>query len=116
MKTDSYDITQDVFFRFINMQKLTTDQNLKGYLIIDRAEIYVWTYYKQQKNIFHLQKFLTVARSIHTLQQLEDGLFLREILIETTNTTTGSSPFKVRIGEMKFHEIVNCSPAQSLHG
>ena len=102
-ETDSYDITQYVFFRFIKYAEAYHHQNLKGYLIMIARNLCM-DYYKQQKESFPFAEIPDLARSDHTLQQLEDGLFLREILMKL--------PIQQRevillreYEEMKFHEI-----------
>ncbi len=79
-ETDSYDIAQDVFLKFIRHVDSYRYQNLKGYLLmIARNSCY--DYFRQKKETVGIDEMEETGREDTEIKRVEDELLLREALI-----------------------------------
>lgn len=80
-ETDSYDITQEVFFRFIKYVDSYRDKNLKGYLLMIARNL-CRNYYSGRKETISLEETMEAGQDNCPMNGLENELFLRQMLQE----------------------------------
>ena len=114
-ETDSYDITQEVFLRFIKYADSYKHKNLKGYLLIIARNL-CRDYFHHKNDLYSIEDTAEGAEDVH-LGNLENRMLLWDAL--------GQLPVKQReiiilriYEEMRFHEIagilgVNLSTVKS---
>ena len=115
-EADSYDITQDVFLRFIKYVDSYEHNNLKGYLLIIARNL-CRDYFHHRKDIACIEAIISSGGEDRCLNNLENQIFLQEALQKL--------PIKQReiiilriYEELRFHEIagilgVNLSTVKS---
>lgn len=79
-ENDSYDITQEVFLRFIKYINAYKDKNLKGYLLIIARNL-CSTYFNRKKATDDIAE-LDLAEENGQMKTVEDKLFLKKLLQE----------------------------------
>lgn len=102
-ETDSYDITQEVFLRFLKYIDSYRHRNLKGYLLIIARNL-CRDYFHHRKDSIRIEDALFPGSEDRHLSGIEDALLLRQAL--------GQLPMKQReiivmriYEELPFHEI-----------
>ena len=115
-ETDSYDITQEVFLRFIKYADSYRHRNLKGYLLIIARNL-CRDYFHHKSDLFCIEDTAYAGDEDNRLGNLEDQMLLWDALQEL--------PIKQReiiilriYEELRFHEIagilgVNLSTVKS---
>lgn len=79
-ETDSYDIAQEVFLKFIRRVDSYRYQNLKGYLLmIARNSCY--DYFRQKKETVGIEEVEETGKEDTEIKRVEDELLLRQALI-----------------------------------
>lgn len=78
-ETDSYDITQEVFLRFIKYVSSYRHRNLKGYLLIIARNL-CRDYFYHRKETACMEEAAWLGREDKHLNDLEDSLLLRQAL------------------------------------
>lgn len=80
-ETDSYDITQEVFLRFIRYIDSYQHRNLKGYLLIIARNL-CRDYFHRKRDMACIEEVLCLGQVDRRLTDLEDSLLLFQALQE----------------------------------
>lgn len=115
-ETDSYDITQEVFLRFIRYIDSYQHRNLKGYLLIIARNL-CRDYFHRKKDTACIEEVLCLGQVDRRLTDLEDSLLLRQALQELPVKQREIIIMRI-YEELPFHEIAritgcNLSTAKS---
>lgn len=102
-REDSYDITQDVFLRFINYVAAYRHKNLKGYLFMIARNL-CRDYFSGKKNTTVLEAAENVIQENRQMTAVEDEIVLGQILQKIPEKQREVVVLRI-YGEMKFHEI-----------
>ena len=102
-ETDSYDITQDVFLRFIKYVDSYEHRNLKGYLLIIARNL-CRDYYHHQKAAPYLDDITYVGSEDDRLDNLENGMLLWDALQAIPVNQREIIILRI-YEELRFHEI-----------
>ncbi len=79
-ENDSYDITQEVFLRFMKYIDAYRDKNLKGYLLIIARNLCSSYFYKEKMT--EDIEGIEISQESVQMKEVEDRMFLRNILQE----------------------------------
>ena len=114
-ETDSYDITQEVFLRFIKYVDSYKYRNLKGYLLIIARNL-CRDYFHHKNDLYSIEDTVAGAEDIH-LGNLENQILLWEALKQIPVKQREIIILRI-YEEMHFHEIagilgVNLSTVKS---
>ena len=115
-ETDSYDITQEVFLRFIKYVDSYEHKNLKGYLLIIARNI-CRDYFHHKSGMYCIEDTAYAGAEDERLGNLENRLVLWEALQKLPVSQREIIILRI-YGEMRFHEIaktlgVNLSTVKS---
>lgn len=115
-KTDSYDITQEVFLRFIKYMNSYRHKNLKGYLLIIARNL-CRDYFYHRRDAACLEDTSWLSEENRQLSQLEDSLLLQYALQQLPVKQREIIIMRI-YEELHFHEIAritgcNLSTAKS---
>lgn len=103
--TDSYDITQDVFLRFIKYVDSYEYQNLKGYLLIIARNL-CRDYFHHRKPVSSIDEIADPGEKDARLDALEDRMLLCKALHRIPAAQREIIILRV-YEELPFHEIAN---------
>ena len=114
-ETDSYDITQEVFLRFIKYADSYEHRNLKGYLLIIARNM-CRDYFHRRNDLYSIEDTSTGAEDVH-IDNLENRMLLWEALKQIPVKQREIIILRI-YEEMHFHEIaeilgVNLSTVKS---
>ena len=114
-ETDSYDITQEVFLRFIKYVDSYEHRNLKGYLLIIARNL-CRDYFHHKNELYSIEDTAAGAEDVH-LGSLENRMFLWEALKQIPVKQREIIILRI-YEEMQFYEIaailgVNLSTVKS---
>lgn len=115
-ETDSYDITQEVFLRFIKYIGSYQHRNLKGYLLIIARNL-CRDYFCHKKDMSCIDDVICLGKEDGRLTNLEDSLLLHRALQELPVKQREVVVMRI-YGELHFSEIAritgcNLSTAKS---
>lgn len=115
-EADSYDITQEVFLRFIKYADSYQHYNLKGYLLMIARNL-CRDYFFHRTDSLQLKEVPDCGEYDKAIEGLGDQLFLQKILKELPEQQREIIVLKI-VGELKFREIAqitgcNLSTAKS---
>ena len=115
-ETDSYDIVQEVFLRFIKYADSYEHRNLKGYLLIIARNL-CRDYFHHKSNMYCIEDTAYAGADDDRLGNLENRLVLWEALQKIPINQREIIILRI-YGEMRFHEIarilgVNLSTVKS---
>lgn len=115
-EADSYDITQDVFLRFIKYVDSYEHKNLKGYLLIIARNL-CRDYFHHRNDIACIEAVTSSGVEDRCLNNLEIQIFLQEILQKLPINQREIIILRI-YEELRFHEIagilgVNLSTVKS---
>ncbi len=79
-ETDSYDITQEIFLKFIKYVDSYRYKNLKGYLLII-ARNSCCDYFRHKKDMLWIEDMTRTGREDPRITVMEDGMLLRQELM-----------------------------------
>lgn len=102
-ETDSYDITQDVFLRFIKYVDSYEYRNLKGYLLIIARNL-CRDYFHHKKDISCIEDITSSGTEDRHLNNLENQILLWEALQKLPIKQREIIVLRI-YEEMRFHEI-----------
>lgn len=102
-ETDSYDITQEVFLRFLKYNHSYRHQNLKGYLLIIARNL-CRDYFCNKKNTVRIEDAAYLGGEDNRLANLEDALLLRQALQKLPVKQREIVIMRI-YAELHFHEI-----------
>lgn len=102
-ETDSYDITQEVFLRFIKYVDSYEYRNLKGYLLIIARNL-CRDYFHHRKDTSCLEDTVYLGQEDAGLCNMEDKLLLRQALTQIPVNQREIIILRI-YEELKFHEI-----------
>lgn len=80
-ETDSYDITQDTFLKFIKYVDSYKYKNLKGYLLII-ARNSCCDYFRHRKDELWIEEIAEAGKEDTNIEAVEDSLLLRQALLK----------------------------------
>ncbi|MBD5393603.1 MAG: RNA polymerase sigma factor [Lachnospiraceae bacterium] len=100
---DAYDITQEVFLRFIKYADSYRHRNLKGYLLMIARNL-CRDYFFHKTEILQLEAVPDHGEYDKAIEELADQLHLQKILMELPDQQKEVIVLKT-IGELKFREI-----------
>lgn len=114
--TDSYDITQEVFLRFIKYMDSYRHGNLKGYLLIIARNL-CRDYFYHRKETVCIEEAVSLGQEDGRLAGLEDSLLLYQALQQLPMKQREVVVMRI-YQELPFHEIAriagcNLSTAKS---
>ncbi len=101
--TDSYDITQDVFLRFIKYVDSYEYRNLKGYLLIIARNL-CRDYFHHKKDTADIEDIISLGSEDQRLDSLEDRLLLWNALRQIPVSQREVIVLRI-YEELRFHEI-----------
>lgn len=104
-ETDSYDITQEVFLRFIKYVDSYEYRNLKGYLLIIARNL-CRDYFHHRKNMSDIEDAFDLGAEDPGLDNLENRLLLWHALQKIPVAQREVIILRI-YEELKFHEIAN---------
>ena len=79
--TDSYDITQEIFLKFIKYVDSYRYKNLKGYLLII-ARNSCCDYFRHKKDTLWIEDMTESGKEDSQITAMEDGMLLRQELLK----------------------------------
>ncbi|MDE6750503.1 MAG: RNA polymerase sigma factor [Lachnospiraceae bacterium] len=79
--TDSYDITQEIFLKFIKYVDSYRYKNLKGYLLII-ARNSCCDYFRHKKDTLWIEDIAESGKEDSQISVMEDGMMLRQALLK----------------------------------
>ncbi|MBD5492879.1 MAG: RNA polymerase sigma factor [Lachnospiraceae bacterium] len=79
--TDSYDITQEIFLKFIKYVDSYRYKNLKGYLLII-ARNSCCDYFRHKKDTLWIEDMAESGKEDSQITAMEDGMLLRQELLK----------------------------------
>ncbi|MBD5520628.1 MAG: RNA polymerase sigma factor [Lachnospiraceae bacterium] len=80
-ETDSYDIAQEVFLKFIRYVDSYQYKNLKGYLLIIARNL-CYDYFRNKKDTVSIDEITQSGREDKQIGAVENRMFLRDALME----------------------------------
>lgn len=115
-EADSYDITQDVFLRFIKYVDSYEYRNLKGYLLIIARNL-CRDYFHHKKYASNIEDIISLGSEDHRLGTLEERMLLWNALRQIPVSQREIIILRI-YEELRFHEIAqilgcNLSTAKS---
>ena len=115
-EADSYDITQEVFLRFIKYMDSYQHRNLKGYLLIIARNL-CRDHFHRRKEPVSIEEAVWLGREDKRLSNLEDSLLLHKALQQLPMKQREIIVMRI-YEELPFHEIAritgcNLSTAKS---
>lgn len=102
-ETDSYDITQEVFLRFIKYVDSYQYRNLKGYLLIIARNL-CRDYFHHAKDTSSIEEVLFLGKEDLNLTSLEDRMLLHKALSQLPVNQREVVVLRI-YEELRFHEI-----------
>lgn len=105
-ENDSYDITQEVFLKFIRYVDSYQYRNLKGYLLMIARNL-CYDYFRQKRDTVHtvqIEEMTESGKEDVRLAGLETGMVLRQTLPKITAEQREVIILRI-YGEFKFREI-----------
>lgn len=78
-ETDSYDITQEVFLKFIRYADSYQNRNLKGYLLIIARNL-CFDYFRRKKEDVGIEEIAEIKSEERQTEDVENRLVLKEAL------------------------------------
>ena len=116
-EADSYDITQEVFLRFIKYMDSYQHRNLKGYLLIIARNL-CRDHFHRRKEPVSIEEAVWLGREDKRLSNLEDSLLLHKALQQLPMKQREIIVMRI-YEELPFHEIARitgCTCQQPNHG
>lgn len=115
-ETDSYDITQEVFLKFIRYVDSYQYKNLKGYLLIIARNL-CFDFFRHKKETVWIEEITEAGKDDAQIKSVEDGLLIKQALLKIPMEQREVIILKI-YEEMKFMEIArmlgcNISTAKS---
>lgn len=102
-EVDSYDITQDVFLRFIHYVDSYRHKNLKGYLLMIARNLCM-DYFSKKKNTAALETAENIIQENRQMERVENEIVLWQALQKIPEKQREVVVLRI-YEEMKFHEI-----------
>ena len=115
-ETDSYDITQEVFLKFIRYVDSYQYKNLKGYLLIIARNL-CYDFFRHKKDIAPIEEIAAAGKDDMQIKSIENGLLIEQALLKISAEQREVIVLKI-YEEFKFIEIakmlgVNLSTVKS---
>ncbi|MCM1252460.1 MAG: RNA polymerase sigma factor [Clostridium sp.] len=102
-ETDSYDITQEVFLKFIRYADSYQYKNLKGYLLIIARNL-CFDFFRHKKENVRMEEIVEAGRDDAGMKNIEDGLMIKQALLKIPVEQREVIVLKI-YEELKFMEI-----------
>ena len=115
-ETDSYDITQEVFLKFIRYVDSYQYKNLKGYLLIIARNL-CYDFFRHKKDTTPIEETAEAGKDDMQIRGIEDGLLIEQALLKISDEQREVIILRI-YEEFKFMEIakmlgVNLSTVKS---
>ena len=115
-ETDSYDITQEVFLKFIRYVDSYQYKNLKGYLLIIARNL-CYDFFRHKKDTSPIEETVEAGKDDMQIRSIEDGLLIEQALLKISAEQREVIVLRI-YEEFKFMEIakmlgVNLSTVKS---
>ncbi|MBD5454686.1 MAG: RNA polymerase sigma factor [Lachnospiraceae bacterium] len=115
-ETDSYDITQEVFLKFIRYVDSYQYKNLKGYLLIIARNL-CYDFFRHKKDNIQIEEIAEAGKDDMQIKSIENGLLIEQALLKISAEQREVIVLKI-YEEFKFMEIakmlgVNLSTVKS---
>ena len=115
-ETDSYDITQEVFLKFIRYVDSYQYRNLKGYLLIIARNL-CSDFFRHKKDCIQIEEIAETGKDDMQIKSIENGLLIEQALLKISAEQREVIILKI-YEEFKFTEIakmlgVNLSTVKS---
>ena len=115
-ETDSYDITQEVFLKFIRYVDSYQYRNLKGYLLIIARNL-CYDFFRHKKDCIQIEEIAETGKDDMQIKSIENGLLIEQALLKISAEQREVIILKI-YEEFKFTEIakmlgVNLSTVKS---
>lgn len=102
-ETDSYDITQEVFLKFIRYVDSYQYKNLKGYLLMIARNL-CFDFFRHKKENVRMEEIAETGRDDAGIKKIEDGLIIKQALLKISVEQREVIVLKI-YEELKFMEI-----------
>ena len=102
-ETDSYDITQEVFLKFIRYVDSYQYKNLKGYLLMIARNL-CYDFFRHKKDIVCIEEIVEIGKEDSEIAVVEDGMLLKQALLEISEEQREVIILRI-YEELKFMEI-----------
>lgn len=102
-ETDSYDITQEVFLKFIRYVDSYQYKNLKGYLLMIARNL-CYDFFRHKKDIVCIEEVTETGKEDSEITVVEDGMLLKQALLEISEEQREVIILRI-YEELKFMEI-----------
>lgn len=102
-ETDSYDITQEVFLKFIRYVDSYQYKNLKGYLLMIARNL-CYDFFRHKKDIVCIEEVAETGKEDSEITVVEDGMLLKQALLEISEEQREVIILRI-YEEFKFMEI-----------
>lgn len=102
-ETDSYDITQEVFLKFIRYVDSYQYKNLKGYLLMIARNL-CYDFFRHKKDIVCIEEIVETGKEDSEIAVVEDGMLLKQALLEISEEQREVIILRI-YEELKFMEI-----------
>lgn len=102
-ETDSYDITQEVFLKFIRYVDSYQYKNLKGYLLMIARNL-CYDFFRHKKDIVCIEEVAETGKEDSEITVVEDGMLLKQALLEISEEQREVIILRI-YEELKFMEI-----------
>ena len=80
-ETDSYDITQEVFLKFIRYVDSYQYKNLKGYLLIIARNL-CYDFFRHKKDNIQIEEIAEAGKDDMQIKSIENGLLIEQALLK----------------------------------
>ena len=115
-ETDSYDITQEVFLKFIRYVDSYQYKNLKGYLLIIARNL-CYDFFRHKKDTAPIEETAEAGKDDMQIKGIEDGMLIEQALLKISAEQREVIVLRI-YEEFKFMEIakmlgVNLSTVKS---
>ena len=115
-ETDSYDITQEVFLKFIRYVDSYQYKNLKGYLLIIARNL-CYDFFRHKKDSIQIEEIAEAGKDDMQINGIENGLLIEQALLKISPEQREVIVLRI-YEEFKFMEIakmldVNLSTVKS---
>lgn len=102
-ETDSYDITQEVFLKFIRYVDSYQYKNLKGYLLMIARNL-CYDFFRHKKDAASIEETAETGKDDVKIKSVEDGLFIEQALLQISDEQREVIVLRI-YEEFKFMEI-----------
>ena len=102
-ETDSYDITQEVFLKFIRYVDSYQYKNLKGYLLIIARNL-CYDFFRHKKDTAPIEETAEAGKDDMKIKSIEDGLLIEQALLKISAEQREVIVLRI-YEEFKFMEI-----------